>query len=360
MTNRIKEHIIDGKASLIEALGMINSLPGNAMTLFVKDDEDRIVATLTDGDIRRALLAGNSLDCRVGDIAHRDFKWLHEGDTDFALLKECRHIGVNALPVLDSEMRLTDIINLNATRTILPVSAILMAGGKGERLRPMTLDTPKPLLKIDGKAIIDYNVEALAACGIKDITVCTRYLAEKIFEHFEKPVAGVKVKCVREEQPLGTLGGASLVRRPSDQEATVVMNSDLLTSISFEDLYMHHVSEHADVTVAVIPYQVSVPYAIMTTEGNRVTGIEEKPAFSYYANAGIYMIANRLLDRLEPGAHIDATDFIQREVDNGGKVTFYPVNGTWIDVGSPVDFRQAEDIMRHYRSMSSNNRLTTD
>ncbi|MDE5554733.1 MAG: NTP transferase domain-containing protein, partial [Muribaculaceae bacterium] len=309
---------------------------------------------VTDGDIRRALLAGLTTDCEVANVTHRSFKWLNDGQTDITLLRECREKGIKVIPVLDSEKRLVDIINLSERRTILPISAILMAGGKGERLRPLTNDTPKPLLEIDGKAIIDYNIEALSACGITDITVCTRYLSEKIYKHFAEPVAGVQVKCVREETPLGTIGAASLVSRP-DCGDSLVMNSDLLTSISFEDLYLRHKGEEADITVAVIPYQVSVPYAILTTDGCQVTGIEEKPSYSYYANAGIYLISNRLLNKLIPDTHIDATDFIQQAVADGRKVIFFPVNGTWIDVGSPVDFRQATEIMRHHRNMSDNN-----
>lgn len=350
-----RQHIISHDDCLIEALEKLNRLPGNEMTLFVEDDGHSIIGTLTDGDIRRSLLAGLGTDSKVADVTHRDFKWLRSGDIDLDLLRACRERGINVLPVLDDDHKLCEIINLNVRHTILPVSAILMAGGKGERLRPMTLETPKPLLEIDGKAIIDYNVEALAACGITDITVCTRYLSEKIFDHFAATVAGVKVKCIREDSPLGTLGAASLIdHRPG--KATIVMNSDLLTSLSFEDLYLRHINEGADITVAVIPYQVSVPYAILSTEGSRVTGIEEKPAYSYYANAGIYLISNNLLNSLNKGERIDATDFVQNAIADGRKVVFFPVNGTWIDVGSPVDFRQATEIMRHHRNMSHKNK----
>ncbi len=349
-----QQHIISREARLLDALSKLNSLPGNEMTLFVEDDDRRVIGTITDGDIRRALVSGMTTDCEVGRITHRAFKWLKQHQPDVAMIRECRQLGIKVIPVLDSEHRLVDVINLSLMHTILPVSAILMAGGKGERLRPLTNDTPKPLLQIDGKAIIDYNIEALASCGITDITVCARYLWEKIYQHFSEPVAGVKVKCVREDSPLGTIGAASLVTRKSDEGDTIVMNSDLLTSISFEDFYLRHKEEEADITVAVIPYQVSVPYAILTTEGSRVTGIEEKPSYSYYANAGIYIISNKLLNQLIHDTRIDATDFIQQAVAQGCKVVYFPINGTWIDVGSPVDFRQAAEIMRHHRNMSDN------
>lgn len=350
-SNAISRHIIYQDEQLITALSKLNSLPGIEMTLFVEDDGHRIVGTLTDGDIRRALLSGAELKSAVKDFMFRSFKCVRKGNADINLLKDCRQRGISIIPEIDDDGKICGIVNLKVKHTILPVKAILMAGGKGERLRPMTLETPKPLLEIDGKAIIDYNIEALAACGVTDITVCTRYLSEKIHEHFSKPVAGVAVKCVREEKPLGTLGAASLIKHDEDGTC-LIMNSDLLTSISFEDFYMRHLAEDADITIAVIPYQVSVPYAVLTTDGSNVTGIEEKPAFSYYANAGIYLISNKLLNTLEADKRIDATDFIQGAIANGKKVTYFPINGTWIDIGSPVDFRQAAEIMRHHRNMS--------
>ena len=350
-TTALSRHIIHRDEQLLDALSKLNSLPGNEMTLFIEDDEHQIVGTLTDGDIRRALLSGAELKSPVKDIMYRSFKSIIKGKADIELLKECRERGITILPEIDEDGKICGIVNLNVKHTILPVSAILMAGGKGERLRPLTLDTPKPLLEIDGKAIIDYNIEALAACGITDITVCTRYLSEKIYDHFSKPVAGINVKCIREETPLGTLGAASMINH-GGEGTSLIMNSDLLTSISFEDFYMKHLAEQASISIAVIPYQVSVPYAVLTTDGSQVTGIEEKPSFSYYANAGIYLISNKLLNTLETDKRIDATDFIQNAIADGHTVTYFPINGTWIDIGSPVDFRQATEIMRHHRNMS--------
>lgn len=339
---------------MLEALRRLNELPGDEMTLFVEDDAGRIVGTITDGDIRRALLAGYTVESSIDALTHRDFKYVSEGEIDLEYIRNCRNRGITMLPVLTVDKKIVSIINLNKVQTILPVSVIMMAGGKGERLRPLTLETPKPLLKIDDKAIIDYNIEALAACGVSDITVSTRYLSEKIFEHFENEVAGVKVKCIKEDKALGTLGAVSLVsHKPGG--TTLVMNSDLLTTISFEDFYLYHKAQQADITIAVIPYQVSVPYAILTTKGQQVTGIEEKPSYSYYANAGIYMFENHTLDSLVVEERIDATDFIGNAIAAGKKVSFFPINGTWIDIGSPTDFSQAAEIMRHHRNMSVKN-----
>ncbi|MGM9845634.1 MAG: sugar phosphate nucleotidyltransferase [Muribaculaceae bacterium] len=347
----MEQHLIPHSATLLDALAALNRLSGAAMTLFVISDTNHVQGTLTDGDVRRALLRGCTLADSVSAAAHADFKALRRGSPDVELIRRCRCQGITLLPVLDDAGTLCDIIDLRTTHTLLPLSAIVMAGGKGERLRPLTLDTPKPLLQIGGKAIIDYNIEALAACGITDITVTTRYLAHKIADHFARPVAGVQVRCVEETEPLGTIGAATLVEH-APGGATLVMNSDLLTTISFEEMYMRHVAMGAAVTIAVVPYQVSVPFAILSIDdADHVTGLEEKPSYSYYANAGIYIFDNAVLDTLPAGEHTDAPDLVEQAIAAGLTVTYYPINGTWIDIGSPTDFRQATELMRQVNAM---------
>lgn len=349
-------YIIDSDAALINALEKINALSGGAMTLFVLDKDGRVAGTLTDGDIRRALLAGKQLHSTVAEACRRDFRYINDGEPDPAMLRKFRNDGIRLVPVIDSCGRLRDVIDLANFRTVLPLRAILMAGGMGERLRPATLKVPKPLLQIEGKAIIDYNIEALAACGIKDITVCTRYLAEQIEEHFAAPVAGVQVKCVREDAPLGTIGAVALTDAAAHPGNTLVMNSDLLTTISFEEMFLTHTRRNAAATIAAVPYQVSVPYAILSTKPDTpelVSAIEEKPSYSYYANAGIYIFRNEILSRIPLGTRYDATDLLQNLIESGLPVSYYPIKGTWIDVGSPVDFRQAGELMRHHNALAN-------
>lgn len=349
----MSSNILDHNAPLLEAIGRLNELSGSAMTLFIVDGEGRLTGTLTDGDVRRALLAGLALDSPVENAANNAFKALRGPMTAVTAqkIKEYRDKGITLIPRLDENGKIIEIIDLKKTPSRLPMSALLMAGGKGERLRPLTLDRPKPLLEIEGKAIIDYNIEALTAAGITDITVATRYLAEQIEEHFTLPVDGVKVKCLREEKPLGTIGAATLIERPNEG-ATLVMNSDLITSISFEEMFLKHTDAGADITIAVVPYQVAVPFAVLTLDGERVVGLREKPSYSYYANAGIYIFNNEVLNSLEPGRRTDAPDLIEQTISRGGTVTYFPIKGTWIDVGSPTDFKQAAELMRHHHNLA--------
>lgn len=344
----MRRHSILDTDTVLSALRRLNDLSGEVMTLIVTDSDGRLRGTVTDGDIRRALIRGTRPEDSVSDVMNRDFTALTHPE-DARAIRAARSRGIRLLPVVDAEGRVERLIDLTRQDTVLPLSAILMAGGKGERLRPMTLAKPKPLLEIDGRPIIDYNIRNLARAGIRDVSVTVRYLAEQLEEHFSRPVCGIDVRCVREEQPLGTIGSAALVKRRSSFADTLVMNSDLLTNVSLEEMYLRHAEEQADVTIAAIPYAVSVPYAILSTDGPRVTALSEKPTYSHFANAGIYIFSNRLLDSLPTDCRTDATDLIEKVIADGLKVVHFPLNGTWIDIGSPADFRHAEELMRHHR-----------
>lgn len=333
------KHLISTEATLRDALAALNALSGDAMTLLVVDADRRLQGTLTDGDVRRALLAGLGLDSRVADAMHRDFRSL-SADMTAAEIRAARALGIRLLPVVDADGRINRIIDLRRQTTRLPIRAMLMAGGRGERLRPLTDSTPKPLLKVGGRPIIDRNIDALRRAGVEDITVSVRYLAEQIEEHF----AGTEVRCVRENEPLGTIGACSML--PAGGHATtLLMNSDLLTNISLEDFYLYHEKQDNDITIATISHTVSIPFAVLSTEGDRVTGIEEKPTITHYANAGIYLIRSSMLENLRP-ERLDAPDFIAESIKKGAKVGHFPISGFWLDIGTPADFRQAQEMMK--------------
>lgn len=348
------QHIIGSSATVRDALGKLNELSGRVMTLFVVSPEGRMEGTLTDGDIRRGLLGGASLDDSALSVANRRFRALDAEYPDLNALRSWRASGIRLIPLLRPDGTIADVIDTSVTTTRLPVSAILMAGGKGERLRPLTLTTPKPLLTIDGKAIIDYNIEAAERAGIGRIRVAVNYMADRIESHFAARDNAARIECVGEPAPLGTIGAASLMEHEPGGD-TLVMNADILTTVSLEDLYLHHRREDNAITIAAIPYNVAVPYAILTTDpadGSRVTALEEKPTYSYFANAGIYMIANDLLSSLPKGERTDATDLIDTAIALGRRVGYFPITGVWIDIGSPADFAHARQLMHQHRLLT--------
>lgn len=344
-----QKYIIHQNQSLLEALTHINALQQGPLVLFVLDDEERMVGTLTDGDARRALIAGANVQAKAGAVMHTSFNFIREGEGNIvAQLHRQRELHMKLVPILDQNNRISDIINLEEFITKLPIDAVLMAGGKGERLRPLTEKTPKPLLPVGGKAIIDHNIDRLISYGVQHISVTVNYLKEQLEKHFEKPHNGVQIQAVREPKFLGTIGSIKFVKKFYN-DTVLVMNSDLFTNINYEDFYLHFKEHDAEMSVAAVPYTVSVPYGIFDLDGREIQGLIEKPTYNYYANAGIYLIKRAVLNEIPEDLFFNATDLIEKLIEEGKKVIRFPLNGTWIDIGNPQEYQKANELVKHMK-----------
>lgn len=346
MSKGLNNYIINVNANILDAL---NALEGNThdwQTLFVVDNDERMVGTLTDGDIRRSLIKGAGLNDAVSNVMHKNFKYVRDGQYDALLLKSYREKQIYFIPVLNDDDHIVKVCNLIKYHNFLPVDAVLMAGGKGERLRPLTEKTPKPLLPVGGKAIIDHNIDRLISYGIKQISVTVNYLGEQLEEHFKEPRNEVQVNCVREPKFLGTIGSIRYVGKFYN-DTVLVMNSDLFTNINYEDFYIHFKKHDAMMSVASIPYNVSIPYGIFDLDGRNIKGLVEKPKYNYYANGGIYLIKKEVLQFIPEDTFFNATDLIELLIKQEGKVISYPLNGTWIDIGTPQEYKKAQDLVGH-------------
>lgn len=340
-------HLINQNKTLLEALSQINDLAPDPLVLFVVDEENRMVGTLTDGDSRRALIAGASVNDKAEKVMHRGFNYMK--NEDLQNVHEIRHqkeMQMKLVPVLDESLHIVDIINLEKYKTRLPVDAVMMAGGKGERLRPLTEKTPKPLLPVGDKAIIDHNVDRLISYGVSHISVTVNYLKEQIEEHYTEPRNGVKIQTVREPKFLGTIGSIRFVPKFYN-DTVLLMNSDVFTNIDYEDFFLHFQEHDAEMSVAAIPYNVSIPYGILELDGRNIQGLLEKPKYTYYANAGIYLIKRRALDEIPEDTFFNATDLVEKLIGVGKIVIRYPLNGTWIDIGNPQEYQKAKDLVKH-------------
>lgn len=347
MPNNLNLHLIPADATLREAFRRLNALSGGNMTLFVVDPRRRLLGSLTDGDLRRALIGGASPDADLVAGASRSDCLSITPDSDrYEIVNSARLRGITLLPILDDQGRVIRLADLRSLKAALPLDAVLMAGGRGERLRPLTLQCPKPLLTVGGKAIIDYNVEELMANGIDNIFISVNYLKEQIITHFQAPRFKDTVKCVSETKRLGTIGSLSLIPDSEfSHDNILVMNSDLLTTLNYERFYLQHSQSGAALTIAAIPYVVSIPFAILKSEGRRVKGLTEKPTYNYFANAGVYIMRREIARRIPPREYLDAPDFIESLIAAGEKVEYHPIDGTWIDIGSPDDYRYANELM---------------
>lgn len=343
----MNNHIITKDISLLEALSRINDLAPEPLVLFVVDNDNRMVGTLTDGDSRRALIAGASVNDKVEKIMHHNFNFMKVEELDNVKeLKRQKEMRISLIPILDKENHIAEIINLEKYKTRLPIDAVLMAGGKGERLRPLTLKTPKPLLKVGGKCIIDHNIDRLISYGVKHISVTVNYLKEQIEEHFAEPHDEVQIKTVREPKFLGTIGSIKYVENFYN-DTVLVMNSDLFTNINYEDFFIHFQQYDAEMSIAAVPYDISIPYGILDLDGHDIHGLIEKPKFNYYANAGIYLIKRSALDEIPADTFFHATDLIKKLIAKKKKVVRYPLAGYWIDIGNPDEYYKACEMATH-------------
>lgn len=345
MTNYNRYEIADTK-TIKDALSALNDIGHAAQTLFVVNDKDQMVGTLTDGDIRRSLIAGKPINAPIASVMHTNFQFITQTNWDVQLLKSLRKQNILFIPILDDTHHIVGICNLMKYKNMLPIDAVLMAGGKGERLRPLTEKTPKPLLPIGNKAIIDYNIDNLLYYGVKNITVTVNYLKEQIEEHFSGERNGIKIQCAREPRFLGTIGSLRFIEK-FDNDTILVMNSDLFTNIDLEDFYLHFIETGADMSAAAIPYSISIPYGIFNVTEDTITGLTEKPTYNYYANAGIYLVKREVLALIPEDTFFNATDLIELLFSQNRKVVRFPLHGYWIDIGNKDEYAKAQDIVKH-------------
>ena len=342
-----EKYIIQNNSTIRQALKVINELGDNNCVLFVTDEKGVLKGTVTDGDIRRGLIANVQLEQSILSVANTKFRKITNGNIDLAFLQKCKEDGIAILPAVDEQGVIKSIVHLNDLRTILPLHAIIMAGGKGERLLPLTKNIPKPMLKVGDKPIIEHNIDQLKSYGIQHFHISINYLGNIISDYFKDGQhKGIKVEYLEEDRPMGTLGCISMVKEFYKKDL-LIMNSDLLTNIDFTDFYNEFINQGADMAVATIPYHVDLPYAIMELEGLNVTAFKEKPRYTYFANAGIYLLKADLVKFVPPDAFFNATDLMELLIKEKKKLINYPILGYWLDIGKPEDFVRAQKDILH-------------
>ncbi|HMQ31537.1 MAG TPA: nucleotidyltransferase family protein [Chloroflexaceae bacterium] len=326
----------------------------------IVDADQRLLGTVTDGDIRRAILAGADLHTPVSVLLERKAGSLYAepvtapaGAGPDELLHRMRERSVRQIPLLDEARRVVGLATLDQ---LLPehqgqLQAVIMAGGFGKRLLPLTEHTPKPMLLLGGRPLLEHTIDQLRAAGIHAVNITTHYLAEKIVEHFgDGSEFGVRLNYVPEERPLGTAGALGLIERPS--EPVLVINGDVLTRVDFRALLAYHREHSADLTVAVRQYEMKVPYGVIEGDGPYVRQIREKPDYRFLVNAGIYLLNPSVYAYIPAGERFDMTDLIQALLDDGRTVVSFPVVEYWLDIGQPADYERAEEDFRSGRIVS--------
>ena len=339
--------LIHKSKNLVEGLQHLNKLRNlSRLILFVVDDNEKVVGSVTDGDIRRSIIAEQNLQKTLGEIANPDFKRLYQKDT-YQSFEKYRKSDIKILPILNSEEKMVDLIDLEYTKARLPLEAVIMAGGRGKRLSPLTDTVPKPMLRLGDKPIIEHNIDRLISFGIKKIYISVKYLGQQIVDYLgDGSQKGISIEYIWENEPLGTAGALALIDNLTT-EHILLMNSDLFTNVNFESLYLKLINENADMAVASTEYKVDIPYAVFETREGQVTNFKEKPSFIYHSNAGIYILKRSLISKIQKNKYCDITDVMEQLVTEGGKLVYDPIIGYWIDIGKTVDYEHAQEFIKH-------------
>jgi dTDP-glucose pyrophosphorylase len=312
--------------------------------LLICGPDRRLLGLLTDGDIRRAFLRGTPFDQPAATISTLDPLLAATGTTRAEMLRMMIRFDVNHLPVIDSQHRVQDFVlrsDFTREENACP-AAVIMAGGLGERLRPLTEKVPKPLLPIGDRPIMEIIIGRLRTAGIRQVTVTTHYLGEDIVRYFgEGDRFGVHVNYLAEESPMGTVGGLAGLK--DTQEPLLVINGDVLTGVDFQNLVEYHREHRADLTVGLRQFEYQVPYGVIQSDGPYVREINEKPLQKWLVNAGIYMLEPSVFRFIPQGQRFDMPDLIGRLLRAGRPVVGFPIVEYWLDIGRHCDYQQAQE-----------------
>ncbi len=310
--------------------------------VLVTDGDQKLLGVVTDGDARRALLKGLGMETAVSEFMVIDPQCGNVGDSREMLMNRMRSGSIHQMPIIDDSGVLVDII-LAKNKGTLPNNVVLMAGGSGVRLRPLTSDIPKPMLHIGNRPILETIISQLHNFGFVNFHISLNYLGEQIEAHFDDGTQwGISIKYLKENMPLGTAGSLSLLEQTLN-EPIIVMNSDLLTKLNFEHLLAFHNAHNSSLTVCVRDYSYVLPYGIIEVEGQNLMSLQEKPQKKVLVNAGIYIIDPHVIDLIKPNSYTDMTDIIQQLIKNKDRPCVFPIHEYWLDIGQKHDFQRAED-----------------
>ena len=328
-------------ASVREALETITK--NSRQAVMVVDGDDRLVGIVTDGDIRRGLLRGVAVDGRVADLMNRQPVTTLAGTARGEALVLMQQRSLRHLPVVDAAGRLVDVMLLEDLLRPLPIpnAAVVMAGGDGRRIRALSDEVPKPLLRVGGKPLLEILIERLRAAGISQFFVTVRYKSEMIEAHFgDGSRLGVRIRYVRENAPLGTAG--ALAQLPETPTAPFfLINGDILTRCDFLGMLDFHRRCRAELTVGAVPHTVEVPYGVLRVEGDQLAAIEEKPRLDFLVNAGVYVVDPAVIPLIPRERAFHATELIPLLKRAGRTVVAFPIREYWLDVGRDGDFHRA-------------------
>ena len=342
MTANWQKVVIDPSISIKEALKVIDK---EALRVALVVDNNKLVGMITDGDVRRGILEGVELSASVSQIMNTNPISANASlsSHDLKILMQSRKIL--SLPLVDNEGQLVGLKTLydtlNVEKRENPV--FIMAGGFGSRLKPLTDNCPKPMLKIGGKPMLETLIKNFKNHGFYKFYISTHYLPEVIMNYFGNGSEfDVEITYVHEQMPLGTGGALSLLPKSLPKEPLIMINGDILTNVDFNKVLDFHVEHQSDATMCVRDYEIKVPFGVIEGEGHEITKMVEKPTYRYFVNAGIYVISNNIIESLSNNEYLDTPTLFEKKQLSGSRILKFPIHEYWLDIGRHDDFRKAQ------------------
>jgi len=336
-------------STIKEALHIIDS--GAVKFAIVVDCDDKLIGTLTDGDIRRAILDGKSLDASIDGVYFKEPTTVNVNNTKEEIINLCTSKNIYQIPVVghDGKVVSIDFLDELIRPEVRPNRVILMVGGLGKRLRPLTESTPKPMLHVGGRPILQTIVERFVSYGFEKITMCVGYKSNSIQQYFGNgDKFGAEIEYVLEDKRMGTAGALSLLPFKLD-EPFFVMNGDLLTNVNFEHLLDFHIANNSVSTMCVREYDFQVPYGVVTVEQSRILEIEEKPVQNFFVSAGIYMLDPQCIDLIPDDEFYDMPALFEKLIENKQNVFSFPLREYWLDIGRIEEYEKAnKDYVEYF------------
>lgn len=353
---RLKSLMVGPGCAVREAVEAIDA--GAVEIALLVDDRRRLLGTISDGDVRRAMLAGTTLEDPVDSVVHRTPTSAPVSTEPARLLALMTERGIEQIPLLDDQGRVADLAFMRDVvqhTMAYDTPVVLMAGGEGLRLRPLTEDRPKPMLPVgaEDRPLLETTLEQIAGAGFRKVLLTVNYRAESIEDHFGNgDRMGLDISYVREQpgEQLGSAGSLNLAREHLDRPF-IVMNADLLTKVSLGALIRFHAEDANMVTIGVRQYRLQVPYGVVDLDGTRVIALREKPTLGFFVNAGIYAVSPEAVQLMpEEISEFNMTDLIDATLARGGRVGSFPIREYWLDIGQLADYERAHDDHATYFS----------
>ncbi len=339
----IKNLFLNQDDKAIKALQKLNE--NNSQIVLIVNSKNQLLGVLNDGDIRRAILSGKSLDIEIESIMNTNFLYGREREDIFEIKARMEEHKIMALPILNENnvpirmVKYVEIVGNEFVKT--PV--VIMAGGKGVRMRPHTLKTPKPMLKVGDKPMLEILIDSFKQSGFKNFFISVNYLKDKIIEHFGDGRSwDVEISYLEEAKPLGTAGSLSLLPKEIDGPV-IVVNGDVLSRVNALSILEFHSNTYADATIAACDYSIKIPYGIVESMNGKLIKFNEKPTYTYFVNTGMYILSKKVLSLIQSGIPVDMPEILMSAKEKNMNINIFPLREYWIDVGKPEKISEAEE-----------------